>query len=119
MIAATLQLTTLPTDFWVWFVSTLIGLVGAVMRELWARARIASLETQLAACHASASPVYRDELPTAPGAFWLRDRRGHESLRLVIATNNGELRVDGASRLEFFANSGFQWAGPLPWPREE
>jgi hypothetical protein len=118
MIAATLQLTTLPTSFFVWFVATLISVSGAALVELYARSRIADLQAELAACRASVSPVYRDELPTVEGAFWLRDSRGFESL-CHVRVIQGDLWVGGASRVTAFADSGYQWAGPLPWPREE
>lgn len=118
MIVATLQLTTLPAHFLVYAVSLLVSLTGAVLVEVYARSRIADLQAELAACRASVSPVYRNELPTEIGAYWLRDSRGFESLCHVRFVKD-ELWVAGSALVSAFAGDGYQWAGPLPWPREE
>ncbi len=112
----------MTTDF-IAIVSVLVAGSGAVLVELWVRSRLADLQAEVASLRAilatfvaSFAPRYTAELPTEPGAFWLRAPDGHESVREVLRDADGRLRVAYAAHIGFFADGGYKWEGPLPRP---
>lgn len=113
MIAAIILLAGLATSDVVHAASALVAGIGAMLIEHWVRSRIADLQAQLAACRASASPVYRDGLPSQVGLYWVRRPNGDEFAREVDARDIAHWSRPGS------APDKYQWAGPLPRPRKE